>query len=224
MRLSTDPVDRLAHARGQGLPDLLRLRAGAVPAAPDAVARPADPEGVAAALRGSAAAGVRVIPWGGGTSVTGGVNVPSDGRPTLSLDLERLAGLESLDPVSRIACFGAGTRGPALEAALAPHGLTLGHLPQSWQLSTLGGWVVTRSSGQESLGYGSLDAMVAGLQLVAPAGRLDLPAMPASAAGPDLRQLVLGSEGRLGVVTRVTLRLHRRPACRCARGWLLPSW
>jgi alkyldihydroxyacetonephosphate synthase len=139
-------------------------------------------------------------------------------------DLSDLAGLESLDTTSGLATFGAGTAGPALEAALADHGFTLGHFPQSFELSTLGGWIVTRASGQESLGYGSIQELLAGVDLVAPAGRLSLPALPASAAGPDLRQLVLGSEGRLGVVTRATVRVRRRPETLRAAGTLMPSW
>jgi alkyldihydroxyacetonephosphate synthase len=219
----TDPLARLAAARGQGLPDLLWLRAGRAPALPDAVLRPAEAE-VAKVLAACAAAGVRVVPRGGGTSVTGGVNVPAGDQPVVVLDLRGLDGLLALDPASGLATFGAGTLGPAVEASLGEQGLTLGHLPQSWELSSLGGWVVTRSAGQESLGYGRIEDLVAGLELEAPAGRLSLAAMPASAAGPDLRRLVLGSEGRLGVVTRVTVRVRPRPAAREVRAWLLPEW
>jgi alkyldihydroxyacetonephosphate synthase len=175
------------------------------------VARPTDAEEVATILERCAVAGVRIVPWGGGTSVTGGVNVLPGDAPLLSLDLERLSGLSHLDTESGLATFGPGTTGPAVEAALAEHGLTLGHFPQSWELSTVGGWVATRSSGQESLGYGRIEDMVAGLEVVAPAGRLRAATLPASAAGPDLRQLVMGSEGRLGVITEVTLRVRQRP-------------
>lgn len=224
MALSVDAADRLAHARGQGLPDLLRLRSGRISSAPDAVVRPADEAEVTAALAACARAGVRVVPWGGGTSVTGGVNAPGGEAPAIALDLGRLAGLVDLDERSGLATFGAGILGPRLEAALGERGLTLGHFPQSFELSTLGGWIATRSSGQESLGYGSIADLVAGVTLVAPAGRLDLAAFPASAAGPDLRAVVLGSEGRLGVVTRATVRVRpRRPGLRVA-GTLLPSW
>ncbi|HEY6003716.1 MAG TPA: FAD-binding oxidoreductase, partial [Anaeromyxobacter sp.] len=221
---SADPLDRLRHARGQGFPDLLRLCAGRVAAAPDAVVRPGDEDETAAVLAACAAAGVTVVPFGGGTSVTGGVNAPEDDRPAVALDLERLAGLDGLDERSGLATFGAGTTGPALEAALAERRFTLGHFPQSFELSTLGGWIATRSSGQESLGYGAVADLVAGVALVAPGGRLDLPAMPGTAAGPDLRALVLGSEGRLGVITRATVRVReRRPPLRVT-GTLVPSW
>jgi len=221
---SRSVLDRVAHARGQGLPDLLRMRSGTVPALPDAVVRPESSAALERALRAAAAAGTRVIPWGGGTSVTGGVTVMPGDAPVVTFDLEHLSGLESLDETSGLATFGAGTAGPALEAALAERGFTLGHFPQSFELSTLGGWIATRASGQESLGYGSIQDLVAGLDLVAPAGRLDLPALPASAAGPDLRQLVLGSEGRLGVIRRATVRVRRRPSVLRATGALLPSW
>ncbi len=221
--LSVDPRDRLAHCRGQGLVDVIRLRTGLIPALPDGVCRPANAGEVAAVLDECRRAGVRVIPWGGGTSVTGGVNVVADSSPTLILELERMAGLTRLDPVSGLATFGPGTTGPAVESALAEHRLTLGHFPQSWELSTVGGWVATRSAGQESLGYGRIEDMVAGLELIAPAGRLRLPERPASAAGPDLRQLVLGSEGRLGVITEATLRVRARPAMTIVEGALLPG-
>jgi alkyldihydroxyacetonephosphate synthase len=221
---SAEPADRLAHARGQGLPDVLRMRTGSLPAWPDAVCRPADADEVEALLDACSREQVRVIPWGGGTSVTGGVNPAPGAGPVLTLDLAALSGLRAVDPVSRLATFGAGATGPEVEAALAEHGLTLGHFPQSWELSTVGGWVVTRSSGQESLGYGRIDDLVSGLEAVAPAGRLSLPAQPGSAAGPDLRRLLLGSEGRFGVVTSVTLRVRPRPAVTTVEAALMHTW
>jgi len=155
--------------------------------------------------------------------VTGGVNVLAGDNPVLTLDLERFAGMTDLDQRSGLATFGPGTRGPAVEEALAERGLTLGHFPQSWELATVGGWVATRSSGQESLGYGRIEDMVAGLVLIGPDGRLSLPAKPASAAGPDLGRLVMGSEGRLGVITEATLRVRPLPAETTVAGALLPD-
>ena len=222
--VSADPVDRLAHARGQGLVDVLRIRGGLVPALPDGVCRPRHTKEVATVLAHCAERDIRVIPWGGGTSVTGGVNVLAGDAPVLSLDLERIAGLTALDRRSGLATFGPGTRGPQVEAALAEHKLTLGHFPQSWELATVGGWVATRSSGQESLGYGRIEDMVAGLELVGPDGHLRLPAHPASAAGPDLGRLVMGSEGRLGVITETTLRVRPRPEGTAVAGALLPDF
>jgi len=221
---SSDPVDRLFHARGQGLPDILRLRSGTGIQTPDAVCRPESAAQVEQVLNACERYGLRVIPWGGGTSVTGGVNVIRDMCPVLTVDLSRLAGLEYLDETSRLARFGAGTSGPAVEAALAARGLTLGHFPQSWELSTVGGWVVTRSSGQESLGYGRIEDMLAGFRLVAPAGRLELAPMPGSAAGPELRTFIAGSEGRLGVLTSATLRVRPAPERKIVRAAFLRSW
>ena len=222
--VSRDPLDRIAHARGQGLTDLIRLRSGTVPAMPDAVVRPHNDAQVEAILRACAAAGVRVIPWGGGTSVTGGVNVVPGTVPVVTLDLEQLSGLDAFDETSGLAVFGAGTMGPGIEAALQERRFTMGHFPQSWELSTLGGWAATRASGQESLGYGDIQQLIAGLEAVAPAGRLVLPAYPSSAAGPDLRQLIIGSEGRFGVITRATIRVRRLPAKNEIVGTLFPSW
>lgn len=221
---STAAMDRLQHSRGQGLPDILRLRFGSSVHPPDAVCRPGTAAEVESVLRDCDRHGVRVIPWGGGTSVTGGVNVPPGFGPTLSLDLERLSGLEGLDERSRLATLRAGTMGPAVEAALAPHGFTLGHFPQSWELSTVGGWIVTRSSGQESLGYGRIEDLMAGVRLVAPAGRLDLLPLPGSAAGPELRAMVTGSEGRLGVVTSATLRVRPLPERKVVQAAFVRSW
>ena len=220
----TEALDRLAHSRGRGFPDLIRLRSGTVARVPDAVARPAEEAELEALLAAGDPHGLRIVPWGGGTSVTGGVNTPSGAEPVVTVDLCGLAGLESLDPESALATFGAGTTGPQIEAALGARGWTLGHFPQSWELSTLGGWIATRSAGQESLGYGRIESLVAGLDLVAPGGQLRIPSMPASAAGPDLRQLVLGSEGRFGIITRATMRIRRRPEHQRVEALLVPDW
>jgi alkyldihydroxyacetonephosphate synthase len=223
--LSFDPEDRVRHARGQSLPDWIALRSGRLGAVPDAVAHPTSDEDVAELLRIAEASGARVIPYGGGTSVVGGVTPPTgDARPALTVALDRIAGLAGLDERSGLATFGAGTLGPHLEGALAPYGLTLGHFPQSFERSTLGGWVAARSAGQQSHGFGRIEDLFAGGRVVAPAGPFELPGNPASAAGPDLRQLVLGSEGRLGVLTRATVRAVPRPAREAFPAWFLPDW
>ena len=226
--VSTDPLDRPAHARGQGLTDLVRLRSGSVPAVPDGVLRPYDAAAVAAAIVACDREGLHLTPWGGGTSVTGGVNTqPSrraDDPPGVVLDLSQLSGLLTLDDDSGLATFGAGTTGPDVEAALAPHGLTLGHFPQSWELSTVGGWIATRASGQESMGFGRIEDLVAGVEASAPAGALRVRPRPAAAVGPDPLALLLGSEGRLGVITAATLRVRPAPAAREVRAYLLPDW
>ncbi len=222
--LSAERFERLSHSRGRGLSDLLRLRSAGVPALPDAVAYPSDDDELETLLRRAAKHSLRIIPWGGGTSVTGGVNVIPGDRPVVTVDLARFNGLHDLDSESGLAVFGGGTFGPLLEKALESSGLTLGHFPQSWQFSTLGGWIATRSAGQESLGNGRIEKLVAGLDVVAPAGRLSLPALPASAAGPDLRQMILGSEGRFGIITRATVRLRRKPEHFHVEALLLRSW
>lgn len=228
--VSLDPEDRVRHATGQSLPDWIAMRSGRLPSVPDGVARPASSADVRELLALAVASSAQVVPYGGGTSVVGGIGGGGgDSRhtrtqPILTIALERLAGLRTLDERSGLATFGAGTTGPALEEALRPHGLTLGHFPQSFERSTLGGWVVTRSAGQQSLGFGRIEALFAGGRVEAPAGTLELPPHPASAAGPDLRQLVLGSEGRLGILTEATVRVVARPAREAFPAWFLPDW
>jgi len=209
--VSTDAADRLRHARGQSLPDWIALRSGRLGAFPDGIAFPTTAADVAKLLHWAAAVDARVIPYGGGTSVAGHINPISGERPVLTINLRRLNQLVRFESVNHLATFGAGISGPELEAQLRARGFTLGHFPQSFEYSTLGGWVATRSSGQQSLGYGRIEALFAGGTLLAPAGELRLPPFPASAAGPDLRHLALGSEGRLGILTEVTVRITPLP-------------
>lgn len=222
--VSRAPVDRLLRAAGRSTPDLLRRRA-TVQSAPDAVVVPGTSDEVAAVLAWCADADVAVVTYGGGTAVTGGL-APLDGghRAVISLDVRRFDGLVDLDEVSRIATLGAGVTGPHAEELLAGHGLSLGHFPQSFRYATVGGFAVTRSSGQASAGYGRFDEMVVGLTLVTPSGILRLGPVERSAAGPDLRQLVLGSEGTFGVVTEVSLRVHPVPDAVVAQAWRLPDF
>lgn len=222
--LDRGPEARLRHARGQSFPDWIALRGGRVGAVPDGVAFPACAADVRAALAFARTAGARLIPYGGGTSVAGHVNAPAGDAPVLTLSLARVSGLRWLDEKSRLASLGAGTAGPDVESALRARGYTLGHFPQSFEYSTLGGWVATRSSGQESLGYGRIERTFAGGWMESPAGSLELPALPASAAGPDLRQIVLGSEGRLGVITDVTVRVRPLPARAPWSALFFPEW
>lgn len=204
-------LERLRHARGQSLPDWVALRGGLIPAFPDGVAFPTTADDVAALLTYAAETGARVIPYGGGTSVVGHINPAPGERPVLTINMRRLNQLTRLDTTNQLATFGAGVAGPELEAQLRARGYTLGHFPQSFEYSTLGGWVATRSSGQQSLRYGRIEGLFAGGVLLSPAGALHLPSFPASAAGPDLRQLILGSEGRMGILTEVTVRVTPLP-------------
>jgi alkyldihydroxyacetonephosphate synthase len=216
-----DRLVRVTHAAGKGYPDLVRLRAGQAESAPDAVVYPAGASEVRAVLDACADEQIAVVPFGGGTSVVGGVE-PLRGRlgAVVSLDLARLDGAGPIDSRSLTATLGAGLRGPAVERTLARHGLTLGHFPQSWQYATLGGWVATRSAGQASTGYGSIEKLVTGLRCVAPGVELELPGIPATAAGPGLRQTLIGSEGVLGVITEATVRVRPVPEASRYEGWM----
>ncbi|GAB1693661.1 FAD-binding oxidoreductase [Krasilnikovia sp. M28-CT-15] len=224
-RVHTDDAARLAHAAGKSTEDLLRLRAGQVHDAPDAVARPGSHDEVAALLAACARQHVAVVPFGGGTSVVGGLAARRDGfAGLLALDLAGLDRLIRVDPVSRTATAQAGLRAPRAERLLNAQGYTLGHFPQSFEYASLGGFAATRSSGQASAGYGRFDRMVVGLKAATPVGTVDLGRAPESAAGPDLRQLLLGSEGVFGVITELTMRVRPTPAERHYTGWVFPDF
>ncbi|MBL8923771.1 MAG: FAD-binding oxidoreductase [Myxococcaceae bacterium] len=222
--LSFDAEDRLRHARGQSLPDWVALRSGRIGTFPDAVAFPESSDDVRSLIDWARRTNTRLIPWGGGTSVAGHINPEADVGPTVTVDLSRLSKLIKLDSESRLATFGAGISGPDLEARLRAHGLILGHFPQSFEYSTLGGWIATRSSGQQSALYGRIERLFAGGRVETPEGTLQLPCFPASAAGPDLRELVLGSEGRLGIITEATVRVSLAPAREDFVGVFFPGW
>ena len=222
--ISVDPKLRLDHSHGQSLPDWIGMRGGLFQRFVDGVAQPTTAEEVQELLHFAADNEVVVIPFGGGTSVVGHLDVPETGRPVLSLSLARLNRLLHYDPDGRMATFQAGICGPDIENQLNPKGFTLGHYPQSFEYSTLGGWVVTRSSGQQSNFYGSIEQLFAGGEILTPVGSLQLPPVPASAAGPDLRQLVLGSEGRMGVLTKVIARISKIPEIDEVYGIFFPSW
>jgi alkyldihydroxyacetonephosphate synthase len=216
--------DRVRHAAGRGYADLVRLRGGRLEAAPDVVLLPADAEAVRRVLEVCAKEGIAVVPFGGGTSVVGGVE-PLRGTHSrlVSLDLARLRDV-SVDRRSLTARLGAGLRGPEAESALAKHGLTLGHFPQSFEYATVGGFAATRSAGQASSGYGRFDALVSAVRLIAPAGDLRSLDTPHTAAGPALRELVVGSEGALGVIPDVTVRVRPAPPVRRYEGWIAESF
>jgi len=216
--------DRLRHASGRGYADLARMRGGGLGAAPDAVVVPADAEALRRALDVCAAAGIAVVPFGGGTSVVGGVEPLRGSHPRLiSLDLTALRAVE-VDRRSLTARLGAGLRGPEAEAALGREGLTLGHFPQSFEYATIGGFAATRSAGQASSGYGRFDALVSSVLLLAPAGDLRTLETPHTAAGPALRELVIGSEGVLGVIPEVTVRVRPAPRRRRYEAWMVESF
>lgn len=220
-----DDETRRLRTRGKSTPDLLRARAGDLADAPDAVVRPGSHEEVTTLLAWAGEHRVAVVPFGGGTCVTGGLAARRDGFAGLvSLDLVRLDQLLSVDTVSMTAVLQPGMRGPAAEAALAEHGLTLGHFPQSFEFASIGGFAATRSSGQSSAGFGRFDDMVVGLRVATPSGDLELGSSPANAAGPDLREVVLGSEGTLGVITEVTVRVRKVAVEKVYEAWTFPTF
>ncbi|MBJ7330062.1 MAG: FAD-binding oxidoreductase [Solirubrobacteraceae bacterium] len=220
-----DDAARSGHANGMSYLDLVRRRTGAELAAPDAVVVPADEAGIAAVSAVCVQHGIALVPFGGGTSVVGGVSpVRARFAAVVALDLARLDALVEVDDISRTATLQAGVTGPRAEALLAEHGFTLGHVPQSFERATIGGYAATRSSGQLSTGWGRFDALVEHLRAVTPAGVLDLGRAPGTAAGPDLKQLMLGSEGAFGVITEVTVRVRPLPKVRRHEGWRVASF
>lgn len=222
--LQTDAAARLQASVGQSLGDWLRLRFGRIGPVGDAVAFPETGDEVRQLLDWARAQGLVVIPVGGATSVVGHLTPPEGGRPVLMLSMQRLRRLLTLDPLSQLARFEAGVLGPDLEAQLRAEGWMLGHYPQSFEYASLGGWIATRSSGQQSARYGRIESLFAGGRVELPEGTLDLPTLPASAAGPDLREWVLGSEGRVGVITEASVRISRVPEREDFVAWFLPSW
>ncbi|MFZ2096087.1 MAG: FAD-binding oxidoreductase [Anaerolineales bacterium] len=209
--ISTDTLTRLLHSRGQSFPDWVNLHSGHINSFTDGVAYPISNENVTELIDFAQRAGVHLIPYGGGTSVVGHIDPIKSKSPVLTVDMSHMNRLIDLDKQSLLATFGAGICGPDVEAQLRAHGFTLGHFPQSFEFSTLGGWVATRSSGQQSLLYGRIEGLFSGGRLITPLGELLLPSFPASAAGPDLREIVLGSEGRLGILTEACVRIRPIP-------------
>jgi alkyldihydroxyacetonephosphate synthase len=222
---SAEPLDRAHHAHGKGYPDLVRGFAGDFAAAPDLVARPETAADVARVLDACGAAGWAAVPFGGGTSVVAGVEAARDRhRGVVSIDLGRLDRVAEIDAASRLARIGAGAKGPALEAQLAAHGLTLRCFPQSFEHSTLGGWLATRAGGHYATLYTHIDDLCHALTLVTPTGELATRRHPASGAGPEPLRWVLGSEGALGVITEAWMRVVPRPRWRASASVKFATW
>lgn len=222
----TDRLSRVVHAGGKSYPDLYRRRTGDAENAPDAVIEPGDEGQVAAVMAWCVAHDVAIVPFGGGTTVVGGVE-PDDGgcRAVVCMELCRFDAVVDVDRVSMTATLGAGLRGPDVERVLRPHGFTLGHYPQSHQEATLGGYVATRSAGQASTGYGRLDDLVLGVRMVTPAGTVEFGnRAPATAAGPDLLGVAVGSEGAYGVITQATVAVAPYPKHKVYGAWSFPDF
>lgn len=223
--VTSGPLARVAHTRGWSTPDLLRLRSGDASDAPDAVVFPGSQNDVLRVLEICTEHRIAVVPFSGGTSVVGGLAPVHDAFDgVITLDLRRMDALTSIDSESRTATLQAGMRSTRAEQLLGEHGFTLGHFPQSYEGASIGGYAATRAAGQASAGYGRFDEMVVGLALATPRGMITLGTAQKSAAGPDLRELFMGSEGTLGVITEVTVRVHRAPQVRVYDGWRFGSF
>lgn len=222
----TDDYERAFHARGKSYHDLLYLRAGHLEMAPDAVVYPRNAEETLAIVKLASDENIALIPYGGGSSVVGGVNAigKSLAGAILTLDTTRMTRIIQIDKIAMTARIEAGIYGPALETALQAHGVTLGHFPQSFEYSTLGGWIAARGAGQQSNRYGKAEKWLVSARLATPKGFWSTEETPASAAGPNLNQLVAGSEGTLGVICEATVKIHEIPERKDYRGYLFKNF
>ena len=224
-RVRDDTFERAFHARGRSYHDLIRMRAGDLSTVPDAVLYPRTTEEVQAILTMAGETGIAIVPYGGGTSVVGGVSaIRGRFKSVVTLDMSVMDRIVNIDPQAMTATFESGIYGPALEKALQVKGLTLGHHPQSFEFSTLGGWIAHRGAGQGSNRYGRAEDWLVATKLVTPRGILQTGGFPASATGPRLNDLVLGSEGVFGIITEATVRLHAAPAASEYYGYLFKDF
>jgi len=223
--VSTDDKLRVIHTYGKSLRDLVRIRNNWIERSPDVVVYPANEAEVQEVVDAAVAANAVIIPFGGGSNIAGSLEpLPAESRPVVSLDLGRLREVVAIDKDSGLARIQAGSQGPDLEAQLNAQGWTIGHFPDSFTHSTVGGWVATRSSGMQSDKYGDIADIARGLRVVRPGGVLVLHALPSTSSGPSLREMILGSEGKLGVITEVTVQVHRIPAKRDVYAYFFPNW
>ena len=223
--LKNDAIDRVVHSYGKGLRDLVRVRRGDMGRVPDFVVYPGSESEVAGIVKAALAADAVVIPFGGGTNISGSLEAPrSEKRPVISVDMSRMGSVLEIDDVSRLARIQTGALGPDIEQQLNKKGWTLGHFPDSFKHSTLGGWIATRSSGMQSDKYGDIADLTRAIRVVTPAGILVTRPVPASSTGPSVREMILGSEGRLGIITEATVHVHRIPQMRQIHGYLFPDW
>lgn len=220
-----DDMDRVVHTYGKGLADLVRVRAGDLPRVPDVVVYPADENEVRQVVDAVVAADAVLIPFGGGSNISGSLTPPATERRTVvSLDMGRLNRVLEIDEGAGLARIQAGVLGPDMEEQLNARGWTTGHQPDSFRHSTLGGWVATRSSGMQSDKYGDISDITRGLRAVLPGKVIVLRPLPSTSSGPSVREMILGSEGRLGVITEVWVNVHRLPENREIIGYLFPTW
>ncbi|MFH5824859.1 FAD-binding oxidoreductase [Georgenia sp. AZ-5] len=221
----TDDLDRVVHTYGKGLADLVKVRAGHLPRVPDVVVYPGDEDEVRAVVDAVVAADAVVIPFGGGSNISGSLTPPAEEpRVVVSLDLGRMNRVLEVDEAAGLARIQAGVLGPDMEEQLGARGWTMGHQPDSFRHSTLGGWIATRSSGMQSDKYGDIADITRGLRVVQPGKVVVLRPLPSTSSGPSVREMVLGSEGRLGVITEAWVNVHRVPENREIIAYLFPSW
>lgn len=213
----TDDFERVVHSYGKSYPDLVRIRKGIIPNPPDIIVYPENEKHISEILQIANENDIIVIPFGGGTGVVGGVEPCSD-RQVISLDMTKMNDLLSMDQPSLTATLMTGIYGPELEKKLNTHGYTLYHFPQSFEFSTLGGWIATRSAGQQSTKFGKIEDMVVSLKMISPTGEIKLKELPANATGPDLKQIIIGSEGILGIISCATVKIHKLPEYKDYRG------
>jgi len=223
-QISNSAKERVIHAYGKGFRDLFRLRRGEIAGAPDLIIYPESERDVCLTIRAASERNVTIIPFGGGSNIAGCLERMESARMCVSLDLRRMRRVLAVDRKSCTARIEAGIFGPDLEQQLAEHGVTLGHFPDSFLHSTLGGWIATRSAGMQSDKYGKIEDMVIALRMVTPEGVLETRTVPKSANGIDVNHLSIGSEGTFGVITEATMRVHLRPESRVVRGYLIPEF
>tara|TARA_R110001599_G_scaffold353815_1_gene598834 strand:+ start:80671 stop:82374 length:1704 start_codon:yes stop_codon:yes gene_type:complete len=223
--LSDTPYDRITHGYGKSFADLVRMQQRDMPNPPDYVAFPRTEDDINRLMDFAASCGAALIPFGGGTSVCGGVepDVGGDYGAVISVDLQHLNRVVEVDRSSRAALIEGGALGPELEAALKPHKLTLRHFPQSFEFSTLGGWIATRAGGHFATNYTHIDDFVESVRMLTPAGEIESRRLPGSGAGPSPDRMMIGSEGTLGFITHAWMRLQDRPQYRASASINFPG-
>lgn len=223
--LKDSPLERVVHAYGKGLRDLVRIRRGDLGRLPDLVVYPGSEEEVAGIVKAALMTNAVVIPFGGGTNISGSLEAPrNESRCVLSIDMSRMSSVLEIDEVARMARVQAGALGPDIERHLNAKGWTLGHFPDSFNHSTLGGWIATRSCGMQSDKYGDIADLTRAVRVVTPSGILATRPVPSASTGPSVREMILGSEGRLGIITEATVHVHRIPRKRQIFGYLFRDW
>ncbi len=223
--VNVDGEERVVHSLGKSYLDLLGLRVGLPLVVTDAVAFPSSVKEVKGLVEWATDRGVSLVPFGGGTSVLGGLKAwKGRHKAVVTVDLRRLNRVKEVDETSMLVVAEAGIRGPEMEEALHSRGLTLGHYPQSFHFSSLGGWIATRSSGHLSGRFGGIEDMVQAVRLVTPRGEIETRSVPARSTGPELKEMIIGSEGSLGFIVEAVLRVHKRPVAKESRVLLFPDF